>query len=484
MQSSSTTIPSISDPLAQADDAVRLGSLKHARDLYQSLLAANTDSLDARIGLQYVDYIERGRPGRFSHLAPSGSTSLNTDKLRNLQLNQAEFVAGHTFLLSLPPSLTLEHTTRCNFYCPHCTKGYDIYMALDLEKDLFNKCLDSLLPYITSAEITGFGEPTIGRDYLELVDRLSSQGVRIDFNTNTSTLTLPHLEMLIRNNARIIYSIDGAIRETFEAIRAGGNWDHLQWVLHATHRLRLILGGESTFSITFVAMRRNIAELPLIVEMAHRFGLDLIMVQDYQPIGRELDQESLRFDPVRSNRIIQEARELAKRLHIEFVAPPPYQVESSTHASEVKDHPAPRKRRRLLPKWNRFPRRCPHPWHTTRVKVDGEVTPCCFSVRSMGNLKSQSFQGIWNGWRYRTFRWWIESPLPPPECRICHVYEGINQGNPGNTMQEEGLLISWAYHMEQVIFNLWSRISSRWKKPPPPAPLYFKKGKKGSPEEE
>lgn len=484
MEPPSISSPSALDQLNLADEAVRKGDLHQARDFYRRVLQDKPGSLDAGIGLEYVDYLEKGRPGRFNRLLSSGNNNHTPTRLRNFDLNQSEFEARRTTLLSFPCSLTLEHTTRCNFHCPHCTKGYDPYMALDLEKGLLHKSLDSLLSYVTSAEITGFGEPTIGRNYLELVERLSSRGVRIDFNTNTSTMTLSHLEMLILSNAHIIYSIDGGTRETFESIRAGGSWDHLEWVLHATHRLRSILGGESTFSITFVAMRRNIEELPFIVEMAHRFGLDLIMVQDYQPIGREFDLESLRYDAARANRIIQDARKLAEERQIEFVAPPLYQVEGAWPVSAENKKPALIKWPRIFPKRNRFPQRCPHPWHTTRIKVDGEVTPCCFSIRSMGNMKDRSFRDIWNGRRYRAFRWWIASPLPPPECRVCHVYDGINRGNPANTMQAEGLLVSWTYRLEESILILRTRITSLWKKPPPPAPLYFKKGKKWNPEAE
>ena len=41
--------------------------------------------------------------------------------------------------------------------------------------------------------------------------------------------------------------------------------------------------------------------------------------------------------------------------------------------------------------------------------------------------------------------------IPTSECRWCHVHEGINKGNPTNTLLNEGILLKVFYYLE----NKW-----------------------------
>ena len=46
-------------------------------------------------------------------------------------------------------------------------------------------------------------------------------------------------------------------------------------------------------------------------------------------------------------------------------------------------------------------------WHSCVITWDGKVVPCCFDKDAhftLGNLNQQSFEEIWRGDKYRTFR--------------------------------------------------------------------------------
>jgi radical SAM protein with 4Fe4S-binding SPASM domain len=47
---------------------------------------------------------------------------------------------------------------------------------------------------------------------------------------------------------------------------------------------------------------------------------------------------------------------------------------------------------------------CEYPWRYLSVKVDGDVYPCCWLSKPMGNVLRQSVEEIWNGERYRRLR--------------------------------------------------------------------------------
>ena len=467
MKANLEPLPAFIEKVEAGDRAVREGDLTEARAFYLEAQSLDPGNLDAKVGLDYVAYLESGRTGRFDFGQVPPGDRLDLQKEENLAQVETDFSAGKSRVECWPTRGFIEHTTRCNFYCPHCTKGYEAYHAEDMSRDLVNESLATLLPRMTWTCITGFGEPTISPQYADVMSRLVENGVRPHFNTNTSTLTLPHIESLIRCDAQITLSIDGATRETFERIRAGGNWESLQYVLHGLRRLRSIYPGKGWFDITFVAMRANIHELPDIVRMAHEFGLDMVRVQDYHFHNIDFDDQSLRYEPERANLFIREASDLAEKFHLQMLLPPPYSQGAPSPKESLLGKVL--RARRLFPKRNRFPQRCSSPWRETNIKVDGQITPCCFSTTVMGNLNQTSFEKIWNGFRYRFFRWRIQTAVPPLECRWCHVLEGINQGNPSNVLIQEGLLLKAFYYFENKLKSLKFRCEQSGK-----AKNYFK----------
>lgn len=439
-------IPQLSEVFDRADAATRVGDFTVARELYTSVFDVEPDNEDARAGLVFLDYLEGGRKSRFNFPIEPISTEVYDARLANQRLNEQEFETRKTRLESYPSQFHIEHTTRCNFYCPHCSKGYDPYFASDAPQEAVDKLLNEYLPLARYANITGFGEPTIGSQYLPLLKRLASLGVSPQFNTNISTLNVGHIELLVRCVSHITLSIDGGSKVTFEMIRKGGNWDRTLDVLAQIKRVRAVYQTPGFWGITFVAMRVNIHELPDMIRLTRRYNLDRLLVQDYQPFGTPFDDQTLRHEPERANRIFREGQALADELGVSLMLPPEYSLDSTPPGGSVLKKIMSSKR--LFPARKRFSQRCALPWNSLTMKVDGSVTPCCFSLRPMGNLKKGSPESIWNGLRYRIFRKRVDSFYPPPECRICHVYEGINQGNPGNTMAREGLLLKILYRIE------------------------------------
>ncbi len=446
----------IVDLLQSADALIRIGDFDNGKSIYQSILDSDPGNPSSLAGIEFADYVAGGRKSRY-HIPINGfHEEAWREKEKNRQKNQEEFEGGKIGLDTHPSSCYIEHTTKCNFYCPHCSKGYEPYLAADLSGDLINQFLDGLHPLPHRIIITGFGEPTIGTEYLPLMEQIIERGAIPSFNTNASTLNVGHIDMLVNSQGHITLSIDGASKETFEEIRAGGNWDRLQKTLHSIQRIRSIYQPSGWWGITFVAVRMNIHELPEMVRLANKFGFDELLVHDYQPVGKAFDEQSLRNDPEKANHYFDISEELARELDLPLKLPPRYAtgVVSPTSSAAKKFFST----KRLFPKKNRFPQRCNQPWVDTHVEYRGRVTPCCFSTRDLGDLNKQDFESIWNGRRYRWFRRRIQTFFPPPECRDCHMYEGVNQGNPGNAKLGEGMILKCLYKVEAILNQFWKRM--------------------------
>lgn len=438
------TSPSVM--LGWADEAVRSGRFQEALEMYGAILDADEFSEAAQAGMEYVGYLQSNRTSRYDWTRQElGGDSLAV-RQHNAELNQEEFHHQRIRLDSRPRLLFIEHTRRCNFYCLHCTKGYAPYRADDIDGEVLDRLLDSLLPTAERIDITGFAEPTISPHYRTLVQRIAESGLAPGLTTNASTITAAHIEGWIRTGAQVVFSIDGASKATFETIRAGGDWKRTVRGLALLQRIRTIRGDQgAVFSISFVAMRSNIHELPDMVRLVRRFDLYFLKVQHYSRVGVPYDDQAIDLEPERANRYFEEAEQLAKELGVTLLLPPRFDV--PTHTAETA--PVPATRERWFPDKHRFPRRCEFPWSMVQVHVDGAVSPCCTSTRSLGNIHKKSFLKIWNGWRYRLFRWRMSTPLPPPECRTCHVFEGVNAGNPANPIAREGWIVRKLYGLER-----------------------------------
>lgn len=71
---------------------------------------------------------------------------------------------------------------------------------------------------------------------------------------------------------------------------------------------------------------------------------------------------------------------------------------------------------------------CSHMWSTVVIAWDGRVVPCCFdydAVMTMGDLKTQTLEEIWNGEPYRKLRAAeLAGTNDSPLCRNCKEAPG------------------------------------------------------------
>jgi radical SAM protein with 4Fe4S-binding SPASM domain len=309
--------------------------------------------------------------------------------------------------------------------------------------------------------------------------------------TNATLLTPARVERFARRPTDLIASIDGATAETFEAIRRPARFERVIESLRLYQKVRDIYPeAGSTLGINFVAMRRNIEELPALVDLAAELGAQFISVLDFATgdVPPEIAAEHLAASPELANRLFDQAaaraaeRGIQLHLPLKFAAPPADNI-STVRSSAVRSsafqavlcffQKSLSSLFRLFPARRRFPQQCPDPWTTVLIATDGRVHPCCVSRRVMGDLTAQSAEAIWNGPAYRRFRRRIRSTWVPPECRSCNTHWGVNAGNPSAVRAREGLLIKGLYRIEEW----WLRTRRRLSPPPQPPPPNYAEGR-------
>ena len=333
----------------------------------------------------------------------------------------------------LPEELQVEVTGACNLRCRMCLVRYAPAVgrregALALEQ--FVELVDSL-PRLRKLTLQGLGEPLLSPHLLEMVGYAARRGAEVGFNTNGTLLDRATVERLISAGLAWLHvSLDGATAETYEDVRHGpglrprpGQFERVVSNLRGLMETRRALASPTPrVQVVFVAMRRNVDELELLVELAAEVGVDELFVQNlshdfadtagsapYGELRDYVEEEALfRSGDDAAEEAFTRASARAERLGVPLRLP------------RVVDRPDRRRRGE---------RGCGWPWESAYVTHRGEVQPCCMVMGSerakLGSLGARPFQEVWRGGPYRRFRERLLGEDPPEVCRGCSLYRGV-----------------------------------------------------------
>lgn len=357
--------------------------------------------------------------------------------------SKSAFVLHLKRLPVFPREIWIEPTTRCNIRCITCEKYLKPpRMDFDMEPAVYEKVRKQILPYVYRANLIGLGEPLFAPLFFQMVEDCIKAGVKFGYTTNGKLLSPELVEKTIKYGYNITLSVDGATKETFESIRRGLKFETLLEKIDIIRSaLQKINPVKFEYWWNFVAMKRNITELPEVVRMAGENGVTALTVFNFGTSGRddEIARESLARHPQLAKEYFAEAQKIAEQYNMLLILPR-YDFSSENQSSQnieelnYNTHPSIPKSMWALPDGEKFPvpyrQRCYSPWYQTYIRVNGDIWPCCmYSTYSLGNLKEMDFSAIWNGEIYQQFRERIHSGNPPYWCAHCNLPWGITGGD-------------------------------------------------------
>ena len=116
-----------------------------------------------------------------------------------------------------PVSINLDLTSSCNFDCPHCVDSKIINTGKSLKLNDIKRSVDTLNSHgILSIILLGGGEPTLHKDFGEIVRYIKSKGVQLGIVTNGSRLhTVKDIVDLLEKEDWLRISLDAGSQNTF-----------------------------------------------------------------------------------------------------------------------------------------------------------------------------------------------------------------------------------------------------------------------------
>jgi mycofactocin biosynthetic radical S-adenosylmethionine protein MftC len=223
------------------------------------------------------------RPERFGALAYHfGTRRLSfvrrrADAVRSLA---DEFETG----LRSPICLTWELTYACNLACVHCLSSSGRRDPRELSTAECMALIDELERMQVFYVNIGGGEPTVRRDFWELLDYAVAHHVGVKFSTNGSRITSERAARLAQSDyVDVQVSLDGATADVNDAIRGVGSYDTA-----ITAMGRLADAGFKGFKLSVVVTRENVSQLDAFKALAERYGAQLRLTR-LRPSGRGAD---------------------------------------------------------------------------------------------------------------------------------------------------------------------------------------------------
>ena len=348
---------------------------------------------------------------------------------QNRRLALREFAAGASVLRCLPDYVSLPTGLRCSLTCSFCIDRRDrpeLYPALDLRSfRVFAVAAASA----SDVQLYGWGEPLANPDFESIWLWLAGKfpAARLHLSTNGVHLDERWRRRLLdHGDCAANVSLNAATRGTFRGLTGSDLFERVVGNLRQlveSRESRQVEGLD--ISVSFVAVRSNVAELPPFVRLCAGLGVRHLRISSMRTIvpGREsLGFEGHEIEARASfERAMREARELDLSVQVadydktgcfsadvacssERGAAAVRRVESSRSAPDSAA--------------------CCEPWRSFLVLQSGEVYPCCRYPESMGNLLADCFESVWNGERFRRLRRRVNSARPPRACAECRRLAG------------------------------------------------------------
>jgi len=133
------------------------------------------------------------------------------------QLSSEDYNPGDPVSSFGPVSINLDLTSSCNFACPHCVDSTIINTGSFLELKTIQDTVDTLTERgLLSVILLGGGEPTLHRDFAEIVSYIKHKGLQLGIVTNGSRLSaVAQIADLLKEEDWLRISLDAGREETF-----------------------------------------------------------------------------------------------------------------------------------------------------------------------------------------------------------------------------------------------------------------------------
>ncbi len=309
-------------------------------------------------------------------------------------------MATEETLPALPLLINWNITYQCNYHCAHCysRSEKDNEATPGIRKRILNRLCEYRIPFVN----LGGGEPLLLNDLFDLVVEGRERGVRFTLSTNGSLIT-ESIAREIKDSGmvKVEVSLDGASAESHESLRRTK-----EGFRKTVRAIRILRGTGLTVDISTVVNRHNVKGLEGVIELARDLGVRKISFHNYKCSGNGyLNRGELDLSPgewQKFYRWILPLKDTEKDVIISVDDP-------ITAALDL-----PRRTEKAVIRGSSCGKL------SLRIKADGEVTPCGFIPKGIGNILTDDLKYLWDNSELLLK---MRGKVPRGKCVSCRYYE-------------------------------------------------------------
>ncbi len=352
----------------------------------------------------------------------------------------------------------VEATSVCNLDCRMCVRHSWDQSPGHMPIERYRRLLEGL-PEDQPGELTlafsGFGEPMIHPEFLEMLRLAHDRELRVEIITNGTLLDEVMAGALVSLGvAQVTVSVDGGSDAAYAALR-GSSWEPILEGIAALREARRRGRRRLRLGVACVATRQNAASLPALLQLAGRLNLDFVSIGGLLPHTPELEKDIV-WDRAASEADCEPAswrpRLSIARMDLNDATRPLIQAVGQ----QVPIVPSPAFDTAPGRHYCRFA-------HEGMLAVawDGRVAPCLSLLHthpehvkrqvrtiyaySVGSVDERSLKAVWHDPAFRAFRRRVRDFDFPPcfSCGPCPLTETNQEDCYGSPLPACGLCL-WA----------------------------------------
>ena len=198
----------------------------------------------------------------------------------------------------------VEPTVSCNLDCITCFRNEWDQPLGRMQDATFASVLEGLqqMDPRPSVYFGGIGEPLFHPSTLDWIEQAKALGVKVELITNGTILNEKTARRLIDSGLDMLWvSLDGASEETYADVRLGAELPRILRNLRRFVKMRPAKHyPKPELGIAFVAMKRNIADLPKVIRLGKSLKTRHFAVSNLQPATAGMQAELL-YDQTMNN---------------------------------------------------------------------------------------------------------------------------------------------------------------------------------------
>jgi len=316
-----------------------------------------------------------------------------------------------------PLMVVWNFTQACNMTCKHCYQDAGRRADGELDFDEQRRVVDTLARRDVAMIAFSGGEPLMSPTFLPIARYAADRGMHLTVATNGTLLAPDKVAEMVASGIRYAeISLDSTDPARHDAWRGSpGFWDR------AVAGIRNVVAHPGIkCGVAMTVARWNLADLRAMLEWCIAEGVDTFYAFNFIPTGRARDVADQDLSPPERETMLATLQEYLADGRISIMSSAPQYgracIELGDPAGPVNTghygHGGGRMTRILA----KYVGGCGAGRCYMAVQPDGDATPCVFMPIRLGNLRTDSFETVWNHPVMEVLR---DRDDRTGHCRIC-----------------------------------------------------------------